>query len=137
MQYFSHGTVKIMVFIAACLLVLAILPKLSPVFYPPVPPPSDSFDCDDSALTMYRHFESLGIESTPFIGNLDLKGEEFTECNHVWLLVKADEHDIAYDWGEPRFDNQHYEGYSITLDDLLYAVEQDKNKDGILVSAEY
>ncbi len=126
-----------MVFIAVCLLVLAILPKMSPVLYPPVPPPSDSFDCDDSTLTMYRHFESLGIESTPFVGNLDLEDEEFTECNHVWLLVKAEEHDIAYDWGEPHFDNQHYEGYSITLDDLLYAVEQDRNKGNVLVSAEH
>ena len=37
-------------------------------------------------------------------------------------MLKAGGKDIAYDWGVPRFDSQHYEGYTISLDYLLQAV---------------
>jgi hypothetical protein len=120
-----HGIIKIVVFLAACTIVLSALPRMSQVFYPPLPSPSDEFDCDDSTLHMYRHFQQLGIESTPIIGNLDLNGEEFMESDHIWLMVKSGDNVIAYDWGEPRFDRQHYEGYPVDLDTLLYAVEED------------
>jgi hypothetical protein len=83
---------------------------------------------------MYREFERMGIKSTPIIGNLNVSGEAYMECNHVWLLVKSGDKEIAYDWGTPRFDRQHYEGYTISLDYLLYAVEQDKKGDGGLAS---
>lgn len=33
---------------------------------------------------------------------------------------------LAYDWGEPCFDEQHYEGCPITYEELLQAVEYDK-----------
>ena len=137
MEYFSGGIIKIIVFIAVCLVVLVTLPRFNPVLYPPLPEPSAEFDCDDGTLSMYRHFQSLGLDSTPIIGNLDLNGEEYMECNHVWLLVKSGDTSIAYDWGEPKFDSQHYEGYTITLDDLLYAVDEDRKDSRIIASAEY
>ena len=110
--------------------------RLSPVVFPPVPEPSATFDCDDSALAMYRHFERLGIESTPIVGNLEVSGEAYMESNHVWLLVKSGDRKIAYDWGSPRFDRQPYEGYAISLDYLLYAVAEDRKGGDILISAE-
>lgn len=56
-----------------------------------------------------------------------MEGEEYIECDHVWLLVKSGDKNIAYDWGEPKFDIQHYEGYTVTLDYLLSAVADDIN----------
>jgi hypothetical protein len=99
-----------------------------------LPAPSSTFDCDDCALAMYWHFESLGIEATPFIGNLKMDGEAYMESNHVWLLVKSGDSQIAYDWGTPRFDRQHYEGYIISLDSLLCAVAQDQYNSNVLPS---
>jgi hypothetical protein len=83
---------------------------------------------------MYREFERLGIEATPIVGDLDKSGEAYMDCNHVWLLVKSGDKEIAYDWGTPRFDSQHYEGYTISLDYLLYAVNQDLKGDDSLAS---
>lgn len=137
MESFNRGILKIAVFIAVCLVVLAIFPRFSPVLYPPLPKPSAEFDCDDGALTMYYHFQRLGLESTPVIGNLNLNGEKYMECNHVWLLVQSGDKAIAYDWGEPKFDSQHYEGYAITLADLLYAVDEDRKNNQMIASAEY
>ena len=128
MGNFSGGIFKIVTFIFIAMTVVLTLPRLSPVIFPSVPKPSPEFDCDDGTLSMYRHFESLGIESTPIVGNLEVEGEEYMQCNHVWLLVKSGDRDIAYDWGVPRFDRQHYEGYTISLDYLKYAVAED-NRD--------
>jgi hypothetical protein len=136
MGRYSGGILKILTFIIIAVAVLATLPRLNPVLFPSLPEPSDSYDCDDGTLEMYRHFERLGIESTPFVGNLDMEGEEYMESNHVWLLVKAGGKEVAYDWGMPRFDRQHYEGYPISLDYLLYAVEEDKKGPAVLASAE-
>ena len=137
MLYFSRGLVKIMIFLAACFIVLTALPKMSQVFYLPLPAPSEEFDCDDSALFMYQHFQQLGIEATPIIGNLKMNGEDFMESDHVWLIVEYGEHTIAYDWGLPRFDRQHYEGYAIDLDTLLVAVAEDKKTTGVLSATGY
>ena len=126
MSYFSRGILKISIFIVLCFAVLVTLPRLSPILYPPLPEPSSFYDCDDGTLQMYRHFQKLGIESTPVVGNLEIEGEEYMECNHVWLMVESGDRGIAYDWGEPQFDSQHYEGYSISFDSLLYAVAEDK-----------
>jgi hypothetical protein len=101
-----------------------------------LPQPSASYDCDDATMAMYRHFQSLGVESTPIVGNLELTGEDFKESNHVWLLVKYGGKEIAYDWGIPRFDHQHYEGYVIGLDFLIYAVASDIKGDDALVTGE-
>jgi hypothetical protein len=86
---------------------------------------------------MYRHFQNLGIDSTPIVGNLDMQGEEYMDCNHVWLLVSSGDRQIAYDWGIPKFDSQHYEGYTISLDYLLYAVAQDQKGADLLASTDY
>jgi hypothetical protein len=125
MTYFNRGVRKIMIFIGLCLLIVVTLPRFSPLLFPPLPVPTADFDCDDGTLAMYEHFRSLGADARPFIGNLNMKGEEFMEADHVWLMVSAGDKCIAYDWGRPRFDSQHYEGYAITVDELLYAVAKD------------
>ena len=43
----------------------------------------------------------------------------------IWFL--AGDTNIAYDWGLPYFAKQHYEGYTVDLDYLLYAVAVDFN----------
>jgi len=126
MENFSGGIFKIVTFVFITMIIILTLPRLSPVIFPALPEPSPAFDCDDGTLRMYRHFEGLGIDSIPIVGNLDMDGEEYMECNHVWLLVESGDNDIAYDWGIPRFDRQHYEGYTISLDYLKYAVAEDK-----------
>jgi hypothetical protein len=125
MGFFSSGFYKIVTFVFVALTVTLTLPRLSPVIFPRLSEPSPAFDCDDATLAMYRYFQGLGIESTPIVGNLDLEGEDYDQSNHVWLLVKSGDKEIAYDWGLPRFDRQHYEGYTISLDYLLYAVNED------------
>ena len=137
MAPYHYGLIKIAIFLAACTIVVAALPRLSPVIYPAVPEPSEEFDCDDSTLHMYQHFQQLGIESVPVMGNLNFSGEKFMESDHVWLMVKSGDNVIAYDWGEPRFDRQHYEGYQVSLNMLLYAVAEDKNDTTIPVVAGY
>ena len=135
MVSYHCGLVKIAMFAAACIIVVAALPKLNPLIYPDTPFPSDEFDCDDSTLSMYRHFQQVGIEATPIMGNLNMDGEKFMESDHVWLMVKSGDNIIAYDWGEPRFDRQHYEGYPVSLETLLQAVAEDKNDTAIPVVA--
>ncbi len=135
MDKLSRGILKITAFVFFSLAVALALPHFSPVIFPHVSEPSAAFDCDDSALETYRYFQELGIESTPIVGNLDMEGENYMECNHVWLLVKSGDREIAYDWGTPRLDRQHYEGYTISLEYLLHAVEQDKLGGGAVVAA--
>ena len=136
MGIYSGGIFKILTFIIITLALLSVLPRLSTIVFPSIQEPSPTFDCDDGTLAMYRHFQNFGIESTPMIGNLEMTGEEFMESNHVWLMVKSGDKNIAYDWGIPRFDKQHYEGYPISLESLMHAVEEDKQGTDILASAE-
>ena len=110
--------------------------QLNPVLFPAVGEPTAAYDCDDNTLAMYRHFEELGIESTPVVGNLDMTGESYLQSNHVWLLVGSGPNKIAYDWGTPRLDRQHYEGFKIDLDYLLYVVQQDAKSPDLLPIAE-
>lgn len=42
-----------------------------------------------------------------------------------------------YDWGIPRLDSQHYEGYPIDIDRLLYAVREDTKDGDSVVTAEW
>ena len=135
MGYRTRNISKILAFIITALTVALTLSRLSTIVFPVLPESSATFDCDDSALTMYQHFKSLGIEATPIIGNLKMKDEAYMESDHVWLLVKSGDKEIAYDWGTPRFDRQHYEGYSISLDYLLRAVAEDKQGGDALASA--
>ena len=113
-----------------------LVPRVGQVFLPWLPRPSAAFDCDDGALLTYRYFRNLGIEATPIVGNLKLEGEAFEESDHVWLLVDSGGRKIAYDWGTPRFDVQHYEGYPISLDYLRYAVAEDGGTGESLATAD-
>lgn len=131
MVYFLNNVTKILIVALMILVVALAFPRLSAIALPEA---SSTFDCDDATLAMYRYFEDLGIESTPIIGNLKMDGESYMESNHVWLLVKLGDREIAYDWGTPRFDRQHYEGYRISLDFLLSAVAQDRQDSGELAS---
>ena len=126
----------VLTFIVIALALLSVLPRLCTFAFPSIPQPSETYDCDDGTLDMYRHFEELGIESTPMVGNLDMTGEAYMESNHVWLMVRAGDREIAYDWGFPRFDRQHYEGYPISLEYLMHAVEQDRVGTDTLASAD-
>ena len=135
MGYFSGGILKIVAFVFISLAVVLTLPRFNPVLFPHVGEPSATYDCDDSALEMYRQFQARGIEATPIVGNLDMNGEAYLESNHVWLLVRSGDREIAYDWGTPRFDRQHYEGYTISLDYLLYAVAEDRRGSDSTVAA--
>jgi hypothetical protein len=136
MGFFSGGLYKILTFVFLSLTVVLTLPRFSPVLFPPLPGPSPAYDCDDATLAMYRYFQGLGIESIPIVGNLDMENEAYEESNHVWLLVKSGDKEIAYDWGLPRFDRQHYEGYTISLDYLLYAVGEDFKTGSSALAAE-
>ncbi len=135
-RYFGGGFLKVAAFVFISLAILLTLPQFSPVLFPRVSEPSANYDCDDATLEMYRYFQGLGIEATPIVGNLHMDGEKYMECNHVWLLVKSGDTEIAYDWGTPRFDRQHYEGYTISLEYLLYAVAQDRHGDDTVAAGD-
>jgi len=88
------------------------------------------FDCDDSALYMYYYFRNMGYEVKIITGNLDLVGESFLQCNHVWVWVKSGGYDYAYDWGHycdyyTDAQHQHYEGYELSFAFLVSAVQVD------------
>ncbi len=130
MGYFSAGFFKIVTFVFVTLSLVLVLPHFSPVILPRVKAPSATYDCDDATLDMYQDFESRGIQATPIVGNLNTDNETFDECDHVWLLVQSGDKEIAYDWGLPRFDKQHYEGYVVSVDYLLQAVAADLEGSG-------
>jgi hypothetical protein len=129
--YFLNNVIRIL---AVALMILVAVLTFSRPSAIKLPKGSSTFDCDDATLAMYQYFQNSGIESIPIIGNLKMDGEAYIESNHVWLLVITADGEIAYDWGTPRFDRQHYEGYRISLDVLLGAVEQDKQGSGELAS---
>ncbi len=135
MAFVLNNLAKIFAFIFIVLAVSFTFPRLSSIVFPSLPEPSTTFDCDDGALAMYQHFQDMGIEATPIIGNLKMSDEAYMDSNHVWLLVKSGDKEIAYDWGTPRFDRQHYEGYRISLDYLLQAVAADKQGTNMLADA--
>jgi hypothetical protein len=137
MGFLSANTTRLSICALLTVLVIAALVRLCTIVFPALPQSSDTFDCDDSTLAMYRHFQKLGIDSTPFVGNLDMDGEKYLESDHVWLMVGTGKIQIAYDWGTPRFDRQHYEGYPISLEFLLHAVHQDLLGGDELASADY
>lgn len=120
---------RLFLYLFMAILSLALVAALFPVigralFH--MPNPSSSFDCDDATLVMYQHLERLGISTTPILGNLKMTGEEYLETDHVWLLVQFGRWNVAFDWGVPRITRQHYEGYSLTYDQLVYFVNQDR-----------
>jgi hypothetical protein len=134
---FAVGFTKITAIVLIILSSIVGLLRVNPVLFPHVEKPSDTYDCDDDTLDMYRQFQTYGIKCVPVAGNLEMSGENFTQCDHVWLLVTLLDHQIAYDWGTPRFDKQHYEGYKINSDYLLYVVQQDKKDSDLMPIAGY
>ncbi|MDP3879864.1 MAG: hypothetical protein Q8Q07_06130 [Dehalococcoidales bacterium] len=121
-------------FIAFALILLALSPLMIQKLFFVMPRPSPEFDCDDSALLMMERLSSLGIRSTPILGNLKMTGESYQETDHIWLLVEIAGLRIPFDWGQPHFDRQHYEGFTQTYQQLLAFVEQDKISPSIPVS---
>lgn len=116
--------ILVIVFLSFAVLV-GLLPVITRTLFFEMPGRSALFDCDDSALLMYGRLQGLGIEATPIIGNLKVTGETPQEIDHVWLLVKVGGVEIAFDWGLPYFDRQHYEGFPVTLDRLTQYVIND------------
>lgn len=104
---------------------VSLLPILTKTLLFEMPGPSDAFDCDDGVLLMYERLSSIGIKSVPIVGDLDTTGEKYQEIKHVWLLAEIAGINIAFDWGTPWLDRQHYEGYPITYDQLVQFVKQD------------
>ena len=100
-----------------------------------MPQPSGTFDCDDSTALMAKRFNSIGIKTTPLLGNLKVDGESYSESDHVWVLASVAGLHIAFDWGIPYFDKQHYEGYTLTSDQLLFFVNQDVIAQGLPAAA--
>lgn len=105
---------------------IALSPLITQKFYFNMPQPSPEFDCDDGTLLMMERLSTLGIKSTPILGNLKKNGESYQESDHVWLLANIAGLRIAFDWGEPRFDAQYYEGFAVTLQQLLAFVQEDR-----------
>ena len=95
------------------------------IFFPFNPEPSENWDCDDNTLYLYQDFTTKGFEVQPIVGNLELTEESLDECNHVWICVKIGGQWIAYDWNGPCFDEQHYEGYNITYEQLYETATRD------------
>ena len=104
------------------------MPVIGRTLFFEMPGRSALVDCDDSALVMYVRLQAMGIEATPIIGNLKMTGETPQEIDHIWLLVKVGGVDIAFDWGVPYFDRQHYEGFPVTVDQMAQYVVNDYNQ---------
>ena len=135
MGYFSTGRKKVFGIAGAALAVILLFVGAAWVLLPDVPSASVSYDCDDASLAMYRHFASVGLSARLVAGNLEKDGEDYEDADHVWLLVNVLGREIAWDWGLPRFDAQHYEGYELSLDDLLTAVAADSTGGSVLAAA--
>ncbi len=117
--------------VLASLTFIGLLPILTKTLLFQLPRPSATFDCDDGTLLMYNRLTNLGIKATPFVGNLLTTGEKYPEINHIWVLVEIGGISIAFDWGTPWLDKQHYEGYPINYQQLVEFVKQDQyNSDG-------
>lgn len=113
---------------AAMLILILLSPAFFQYFFFRMPGPSDEFDCDDGVLLMLDRLARFGISATPVLGNLKKTGEAYLESNHVWLLAEAGHLLIPFDWGSQRLSGQYYEGYSLTRAELLFFVEQDRQK---------
>lgn len=90
-----------------------------------LPPDSQGFDCDDSALYMYLYFKGLGYKVRIVQGNLDLTDETESQGNHVWVWVESGGDIYPYDWGRYCPDSQHMEGYPVSYRELLWSAYLD------------
>ena len=107
------------------LALLLISPLLMRMVFFRMPAYSATFDCDDGTLLMMERFESIGITSTPILGNLKTTDEQYGDCDHVWLLADIFGTQMAFDRGVFYPDGQHYEGYLLSEEQLLFFVAQD------------
>ena len=105
---------------------IVLSPLMIQMLYFDMPRPSSEFDCDDGTLLMMERLKAIGISSTPILGSLKKNGESYLESDHIWLLVNIAGLRIAFDWGKPHFDAQHYEGFAVTHQQLLAFVQQDR-----------
>lgn len=53
-------------------------------------------DCNDMAIDVWNMLAAKGVVSIIAIGNLDMEDEEFSECNHAWLLVCTEAGEVAW-----------------------------------------
>ncbi len=90
-----------------------------------LPSQSALYDCDDAVLATLTKLDALGVSAFPVVGNLGETGEARSEIDHAWVIAEIAGMQIAFDWGEPWLDRQHYEGYPITRGQLLEYVEFD------------
>jgi hypothetical protein len=90
-----------------------------------MPEYSSTFRCPEDTLLMVDRLNSIGIKATPVIGNLDLKGEEYSQCDHLWVLADISGLQIPLDWGYICPDRQHYEGFTVTRLQLTEFVARD------------
>ena len=82
-----------------CLALVLVSPlALREIFFN-LPGYSSVFDCDDGTLLMLERLHSIGISSTPILGNLKMSGEKYPESDHVWLLADIAGQQIALDQG--------------------------------------
>jgi hypothetical protein len=114
---------EVITFIALFIIAGLLIWTYCPAYH--VGEPSPTYDCDDATLDMYYQAIAEGKETKIMLGNLDLTGEAYNECNHVWIIVDGK----AYDWGRYYPDPQHYEGYIITYDQLVEFAEIDRGKE--------
>ena len=124
--YYQNKFILPLVVFCVSLCVISFSVLLLPKWFFDMPGPSSEFDCDDSTLVMFERFTNLGIRVTPFLGNLRMEGETYMESDHIWLIADIAGLPISFDWGEPRMDRQHYEGFEITYEKLVAFVEQDR-----------
>ena len=92
---------------------------------PPVKQGSATYDCDDATLDAFRFYTERDYPTCIVVGNLELEHESTSQVDHGWLLVRFEGGWLPIDWGRPANDCQHFEGYRITLDQLLREVEGD------------
>jgi hypothetical protein len=48
-------------------------------------------DCNDMVVEIWDDLNNQGILSLIVVGNLEMSGESFEECNHAWLMVYSGE----------------------------------------------
>lgn len=107
--------------------VLAVLVLLSfNAFFLQIPSPSQFYDCDDAALQTLDKLAGIGVKATPVLGNLKMTGETYSQTDHTWVVVELPfGRELAIDWGEFKIDGQHYEGYRLSREKLVYFVQKD------------
>lgn len=77
----------------------------------------DETDCNDMVVDIWNMLYTEGITSVIVIGNHDIEGEYFEDCDHAWILI--------YDYKGASFALEATEGFLIFAED----VENDSSLD--------